>query len=110
MHCGRASAELGAGRVVGAVVGAVWIAYLSHNVSVADFGKFMLVQSLGALVSIGTDLGIPLTLTKLSCDHDELDGGAVFDAAVRTAIAGAIAAGILTILWVAGGHGSEWFL
>ena len=87
-HVGRMSAELAAGRALGGVIATAWFGIAAHALSVRQFGQLALVLSLGSLVSIGTDLGIPLALTKLSCDHDTLDRGAVMGAVRRRVRAG----------------------
>jgi len=109
-HCGRASGLLAAGQVAGALVAVSWWALLTHQLSLADVGRFSLVQQLGGLVSTGTDLGIPLALTKLACDEETLDRGAVLGAIVRRALIGLVAAVLLTVLWFTTKRASPYWL
>ncbi|MDP9073887.1 MAG: oligosaccharide flippase family protein [Actinomycetota bacterium] len=104
------STELGIGRALGGVAATAWLAVAAHRLSITNFGRLTLVLSLGSLVSIGTDLGIPLALAKLSCDHDELDKRVFAGAVRRRAQAGLAAAVLLVALWVNAGHGSMWWL
>ena len=109
-HVGRMSAELAAGRALGGVIVTAWFGIAAHALSVRQFGQLALVLSLGSLVSIGTDLGIPLALTKLSCDHDTLDRGAVMGAVRRRVRAGVVASALLVALWANAGDAARWWL
>ena len=109
-HIGRMSVELGVGRAVGGVIATGWFALAAHHLSVRGFGELTLVLSLGALVSTGTDLGIPLALTKLSCDHDVLDRGAIELAVRRRLLAGLAATLVLVALWANTGGAARWWL
>ena len=75
-----------------------------------QFGQVTLVLSLGSLVSIGTDLGIPLALSKVACDHPELDHDAVWRAVLTRVIAGLIAGVVLVALWANTGQAERWWL
>jgi O-antigen/teichoic acid export membrane protein len=61
-------------------------------------------------VSIGTDLGIPLALSKLSCDHPDVDREAVRGAITTRVIAGLIAGGVLIALWANTGQAERWWV
>lgn len=104
------SVELGVGQAIAGVIATAWLALAAHHLSVKQFGELTLVLSLGSLVSSGTDLGIPLALTKLSCDHDVLDRPAVDAAIRRRAVAGLIAVGVLVALWANAGDAARWWL
>ena len=109
-HIGRMSAELGIGQAIGGVIATGWLALAAHHLTVREFGQLTLVLSLGALVSTGTDLGIPLALTKLSCDHDVLDRAAVDAAIRRRVVAGLAATPLLVGLWANSGGATRWWL
>jgi O-antigen/teichoic acid export membrane protein len=99
-HVGRMTVELGVGRAVGGICSAAWLGIAAHRLSVHQFGQLTLLLSLGSLVEMLTDLGIPLALTKLSCDHAELDRHAVAAAVRRRIGAGLIASLLLVVLWI----------
>src|SRR5205807_4286471 len=109
-HVGRMSLELGIGQAVAGVVATLWLALAAHHLSVRLFGELTLVLSLGSLVSSGTDLGIPLALTKLACDHEVLDRRAVYGAIRRRTTAGVGAAAVLVVLWANSGDATRWWL
>jgi O-antigen/teichoic acid export membrane protein len=109
-HVGRMSLELGIGQAVAGVVATLWLALAAHHLSVRLFGELTLVLSLGSLVSSGTDLGIPLALTKLACDHEVLDRRAIYGAIRRRTTAGVAAAAVLVVLWANSGDATRWWL
>ena len=109
-HLGRMSAELGVGRALGGVTATVWLALAAHHLSVREFGQLALVLSLGSLVAIGADLGVPLALSKLACDHDEIDRHAVAGAIRRRVGAGVLGAVVLIALWTNAGDARRWWL
>jgi O-antigen/teichoic acid export membrane protein len=104
------SAELGVARALSGVVATAWLGIAAHQLTVYQFGQVTLVLSLGALVSIGTDLGIPLALSKVACDHDELDHDAVWRAVLTRVVAGLIAGVVLVALWANTGQTQRWWL
>ena len=106
---GRMSAELGIARAVSGVVATAWLGIAAHQLTVYQFGQVTLVLSLGSLVSIGTDLGIPLALSKVACDHDELDHDAVWRAVLTRVVAGLIAGVVLVALWANTGQAERWW-
>jgi len=109
-HVGRMSVELGVGQAVAGVIATAWLALAAHHLSVRLFGELTLILSLGSLVSSGTDLGIPLALTKLSCDHDVLDRGAIYGAIRRRTLAGLAGTAVLVVLWANAGDATRWWL
>lgn len=104
------SAELGIARALSGVVATAWLGIAAHQLTVYQFGQVTLVLSLGSLVSIGTDLGIPLALSKVACDHRDIDHDAVWRAIVTRLLAGLIAGGVLVILWVNTGQADRWWV
>jgi hypothetical protein len=66
---GRMGAQLGVARAVAGLLTTAWLGIVAHQLTINQFGQVTLVLSPGALVSIGTDLGIPLALAKVACDH-----------------------------------------
>ncbi len=110
VHPGRMSAEIGIARAVSGVVATAWLGIAAHQLSVYQFGQVTLVLSLGSLVSIGTDLGIPLALSKVACDHQDLDHGAVWRAVATRVIAGVIAGIVLIALWANTGQAERWWM
>ena len=109
-HSGRMSAELGIARAVSGLIATAWLGIAAHQLTVYQFGQVTLVLSLGALVSIGTDLGIPLALSKVACDHAELDHDAVWRAVLTRVVAGLIAGIVLVALWANTGETERWWL
>jgi O-antigen/teichoic acid export membrane protein len=109
-HSGRMSVELGIARAVSGVVATAWLGIAAHQLSVYQFGQVTLVLSLGSLVSIGTDLGIPLALSKVACDHKELDHDAVWRAVTIRVVAGLVAGAVLVALWANTGQAQRWWL
>lgn len=109
-HAGRMSAELGVARALSGVAATVWLGIVAHQLTVHQFGQVTLVLSLGSLVSLGTDLGIPLALAKVACDHDQLDRSAVWHAVLTRLIAGLIAGGVLVALWANAGQAERWWM
>ncbi|HZQ79135.1 MAG TPA: oligosaccharide flippase family protein [Acidimicrobiia bacterium] len=109
-HTGRMSAELGVARALSGVAATVWLGIVAHQLTVRQFGQVTLVLSLGSLVSLGTDLGIPLALAKVACDHDRLDRRAVGRAVLTRTIAGVIAGGVLVALWADAGQSQRWWM
>src|SRR5579872_13942 len=91
----RMSLELGVSRALSGALATVWLGVVAHQLSVRQFGQVTLVLSLGSLVSVGTDLGIPLALSKVACDHNELDHDAVWRAVMVRIVAGLIAGVVL---------------
>lgn len=109
-NAGKMSFQIGAAEGIGGLVTAAWLGIAAHMLSIHQFGALTLVLSLGSLVSLGTDLGVPLALAKVSCDNDKLDRGAVYSAISRRIIAGWVAAILLIFLWANAGHAARWWL
>jgi len=109
-HSGRMSAELGIARAASGVIATAWLGIAAHQLTVYQFGQVTLVLSLGSLVSIGTDLGIPLALSKVACDHSEIDHDAVWRAVSTRVVAGLIAGVVLIALWANTGQAERWWL
>ncbi len=107
---GRMSTEIGIARALSGVVATAWLGIVAHQLTVYQFGQVTLVLSLGSLVSIGTDLGIPLALSKVACDHPALDHDAVWRAVLTRVVAGVIAGGVLIGLWANAGQADRWWL
>jgi O-antigen/teichoic acid export membrane protein len=106
----RMSIQLGVSRAVSGALATVWLGVIAHQLSVRQFGQVTLVLSLGSLVSVGTDLGIPLALSKVSCDHQQLDQGAIWRAIATRVVAGLLAGGVLIALWVNSAGSTRWWL
>jgi O-antigen/teichoic acid export membrane protein len=106
----RMSLELGVSRAISGALATVWLGVVAHQLSVRQFGQVTLVLSLGSLVSVGTDLGIPLALSKVACDYPQLDEGAVQRAVVTRVAAGLVAGGVLVVLWVNSAGSARWWL
>src|SRR5579872_3202537 len=106
----RMSLELGVSRALSGALATVWLGVVAHQLTVRQFGQVTLVLSLGSLVSLGTDLGIPLALAKVACDHDRLDRRAVGRAVLTRTIAGVIAGGVLVALWADAGQSQRWWM
>ncbi len=106
----RMSMELGAAQVVGGLVTVGWLAIAAHELTKAQVGDLTYIVTLGGLVGLGTDLGVPLALAKVSCDNDSLDRGAVYAAVARRVTAGWLAAILLIVLWSSGKHSAHWWL
>jgi O-antigen/teichoic acid export membrane protein len=104
------SAELAIGRAASGLLATAWLGIAAHQLTVYQFGQVTLVLSLGSLVSIGTDLGIPLALSKVACDHDPLDHDAVWRAVLTRAVAGLVAGAVLIGLWANTGQAQRWWL
>ena len=109
-HAGRMSAELGIARALSGVVATAWLAIVAHQLTVYQFGQVTLVLSLGSLVSIGTDLGIPLALSKVACDHKDIDHDAVWRAIVTRLLAGLVSGLVLVVLWINTGEVDRWWV
>jgi O-antigen/teichoic acid export membrane protein len=109
-NASRMSAELGAARALAGVITTVWLGIAAHSLTVKQFGVLTLVLSLGSLVSLLTDLGVPLALSKVSCDNERLDRTAVYGAIGRRITAGWLAAVLLIALWANSGHAARWWL
>jgi O-antigen/teichoic acid export membrane protein len=107
---GRMSAQLGVTRAAAGLLTTVWLAVVAHQLTVDQFGQVTLVLSLGSLVSIGTDLGIPLALSKVACDHDRIDSGAVRRAVLTRLVAGLVAGLVLIALWVNSAQADRWWM
>src|SRR5665213_724244 len=107
---GRMSLELGVARALSGVLATAWLGIAAHQLTVDQFGQVTLVLSLASLVSIGTDLGIPLVLPKVACDHTDLDHDAVWRAVVVRVVAGLIAGIVLIALWANAGQAQRWWL
>ncbi|HEX3424970.1 MAG TPA: oligosaccharide flippase family protein [Acidimicrobiales bacterium] len=106
----RMSLELGAAQVLGGLVTVGWLAIAAHELTKAQVGDLTYIVTLGGLVGLGTDLGVPLALAKVACDHDRLDRGAVYAAVARRLTAGWLAAIILIAVWSSGHHSAHWWL
>jgi O-antigen/teichoic acid export membrane protein len=106
----RMSLELGVSRALSGALATVWLGLVAHQLSVHQFGEVTLVLSLGSLVAVGTDLGIPLALSKVACDHPQLDRSAVWRAVVTRVAAGLVAGGVLVALWVNSAGAARWWL
>jgi O-antigen/teichoic acid export membrane protein len=109
-HAGRMSVELAVARAASGALATLWLGIVAHQVSVYQFGQVTLVLSLGSLVSIGTDLGIPLALSKVSCDFPNLDHGAVWRAVITRLLAGLVAGAVLIGLWINSASADRWWL
>ncbi len=109
-HSGRMSVELAVARAASGALATLWFGIIAHQISVAQFGQVTLVLSLGSLVSIGTDLGIPLALSKVSCDYPDIDRGAVWRAVLTRLLAGLVAGGVLIGLWVNSTRADRWWM
>jgi O-antigen/teichoic acid export membrane protein len=107
---GRMGAELGIARAVSGLLTTAWLGIVAHQLSVSQFGEVTLVLSLGSLVSIGTDLGIPLALSKVACDHERIDSGAVRGAVITRLVAGLVAGLVLIALWVNSARADRWWM
>ena len=107
---GRMSLELAVARAASGALATIWLGIVAHQLSVPQFGQVTLVLSLGALVSIGTDLGIPLALSKIACDHPQLDHDAVWGAVATRLVAGLVAGGVLIGLWANAGQANRWWM
>jgi O-antigen/teichoic acid export membrane protein len=110
VRTGRMATELAIARALSGAVATVWLGIVAHQLSVRQFGQVALVLSLGSLVSIGTDLGIPLALSKLSCDHHDVDRDAVRGAVLTRVIAGLVAGAVLVALWANTGQAERWWV
>jgi O-antigen/teichoic acid export membrane protein len=106
----RMSLELGLAQAVGGVVTIVWLAIAAHELTKRQVGDLMYIVTLGGLVGLGTDLGVPLALAKVSCDNDRLDKGAVYSAVAHRVTAGWVAAVLLLVVWSTGKHSAHWWL
>jgi O-antigen/teichoic acid export membrane protein len=106
----RMSLELGAATVVGGLVTVGWLAIAAHELTKAQIGDLTYIVTLGGLVGLGTDLGVPLALAKVSCDYDTLDRGALYAAVARRVTAGWLAALLLIAVWSSGKHSAHWWL
>jgi O-antigen/teichoic acid export membrane protein len=106
----RMSLELGAAQVIGGLVTVGWLAIAAHELTKRQVGDLMYIVTLGGLVGLGTDLGVPLALAKVSCDYDNLDRGAVYAAVGRRITAGWLAAILLIVVWSSGHHSAHWWL
>jgi O-antigen/teichoic acid export membrane protein len=107
---GRMSAQLGITRAAGGLLTTAWLAIVAHQLTLNQFGQVTLVLSLGSLVSIGTDLGIPLALSKVAFDHDRIDSGAVRGAVLTRLLAGLVAGLVLIALWVNAAQADRWWM
>src|SRR5438309_1214420 len=96
---GRMGVVLSAGRAGGGLAALGWTVYAARRLQ-SDWGQLSAVLSYAAVASIGTDLGIPLALTRLACRHPTLDRAAVAGAIRRRTAAGTIAALALIFAWV----------
>ncbi|HEX3612408.1 MAG TPA: oligosaccharide flippase family protein [Sporichthyaceae bacterium] len=104
------STQLGVARAVGGLLTTLWLAVVARQLSVAQFGEVTLVLSLGSLVSIGTDLGIPLALSKIALDHESLDSGAVRRAIGVRMVSGLISGVVLVGLWLNSAPADRWWM
>ncbi|HEX9530597.1 MAG TPA: lipopolysaccharide biosynthesis protein [Acidimicrobiales bacterium] len=96
---GRMGVVLSAGRAAGGLAALAWTVYAARRLQ-GDWGQLSAVLAYASVASIGTDLGIPLALTRLACRHPTLDRAAVEAAIRRRAAAGTLAAGALILAWV----------
>jgi O-antigen/teichoic acid export membrane protein len=96
---GRMGVVLSAGRAGGGLAALGWTVYAARRLQ-SDWGQLSAVLSYAAVASIGTDLGIPLALTRLACRNPTLDRAAVEGAIRRRTAAGTIAALALILAWV----------
>jgi O-antigen/teichoic acid export membrane protein len=103
----RMGVVLAVGRAAGGVAALGWTVYAARRLQ-TDWGRLSAVLSYAAVASIGTDLGIPLALTRLAARHPQLDQHAVLAAIRRRTTAATIASIMLVLAWVntkgAGGH------
>ncbi|HEX3826562.1 MAG TPA: oligosaccharide flippase family protein [Sporichthyaceae bacterium] len=106
----RMGVELGIARALSGLLTTAWFGIVAHQLSVSQFGEVALVLSLGSLVSIGTDLGIPLALSKVACDHDRIDVGAIRAAVITRLVAGLVAGLVLIGLWVNAARADRWWM
>lgn len=90
---------LSIGRAAAGVAALLWTVYAARRLQ-GDWGQLSAVLSYAAVASIGTDLGIPLALTRLACRHPTLDRGVVTAAIRRRATVGSVAALALIFAWV----------
>jgi O-antigen/teichoic acid export membrane protein len=95
----RLGLVLSIGRAGGGLAALGWTVYAARRLQ-TDWGRLSAVLSYAAVASIGTDLGIPLALTKLACRNKTLDREAVFGAIRRRAVAGGIASIVLVFAWI----------
>ena len=105
-HLGRMGAILSAGRIVGSLGGVAWTVYAVRHMG-ADWGRLATILAYASVASIGTDMGIPLALTKLACRYPTLERGAVIGAIRRRTFAGTVAALALVIAWYSTKDGSS---
>ena len=96
---GRMGVVLSIGRAAGGLAALAWTVYAARRLQ-TDWGRLSAVLSYAAVASIGTDLGIPLALTKLACRNRALDRDAVAAAIRRRAAAGSLASVVLVLAWV----------
>jgi O-antigen/teichoic acid export membrane protein len=106
----RMSVQLGIARLISGALATAWFGVMAHQLTVRQFGQVALVLSLGSLVSVGTDLGIPLALSKVACDHEQLDRQAVWRAVMTRVAAGLVAGTVLIVLWVNSSGTARWWL
>lgn len=95
----RLGVVLSIGRAAGGLAALAWTIYAARRLQ-SEWGRLSAVLSYAAVASIGTDLGIPLALTKLACRNQTLDREAVMAAIRRRAAAGSIASVVLIFAWV----------
>jgi O-antigen/teichoic acid export membrane protein len=107
---GRMGLVLSIGRAVGGLAALGWTVYAARRLQ-ADWGQLSAVLSYAAVASIGTDLGIPLALTKLACRNPTLDRRAVVSAIRRRTAAGSVASVAVVLAWVnTSSAGGRWGL
>ena len=95
----RLGIVLSIGRAAGGLAALAWTVYAARRLQ-SEWGRLSAVLSYAAVASIGTDLGIPLALTKLACRNKTLDRQAVAAAIRRRATAGTIASVVLIFAWI----------
>ena len=104
----RAAVFLAIGNIAGGVFAALWLVIASHELDLSTFGRLTLLISLGSLVSLVTDLGVPLALTAVARDSGTLDRRAFYGAVGRRLVAASVAVALLLVAWTSSQGGARW--
>jgi O-antigen/teichoic acid export membrane protein len=81
-----------AGKLIAALISAMWLVVAARYLPVSDFGDLAVILSVGLIVAVVSDLGLPFVLTQAAAAAGACSGGTVAVVAARRAAVAAFAA------------------
>jgi O-antigen/teichoic acid export membrane protein len=96
-----AVATLGGGRIAGALLSAAWLVVAARHLSVNAFGDLSVLLSIGAILTVVSDLGYPFLLSHAVAAAGMVSRRTLAHVVRRRLIAGLATASITAVLYLA---------